>query len=98
MRIREIGLVLVLVSKAFVANADTPSMTNGCAVGGAPGQQLPPQQQPAQMDCRPFNQQGTTCQQVGFAEGQYGAPWGQQSGYFVCVDRCLHWAGWGANR
>lgn len=64
------------------------------AVQHEEAQQTTATQLPAQQDCRLFNQSGTTCAQVGFAEGQYGAPWGQQSGFFVCVDRCLRWVGW----
>jgi len=42
--------------------------------------------------CRAYNRDGITCQQVGFYEGQIGAPWGWNAGEFLCVNGCLKWA------
>ena len=42
--------------------------------------------------CRAYNRDGITCQQVGFYEGQIGAPWGWNAGQFLCVNGCLKWA------
>jgi len=45
-------------------------------------------------DCRNYNRDGITCQQVGFYEGQSGAPWGYGAGQFRCTNGCLQWVGW----
>ena len=44
---------------------------------------------PVYNDCRAYNRDGVTCQQVGYYEGQVGQPWGFQSGTFRCVNQCL---------
>lgn len=106
MSIHKICVSFGLAAMPFAAHAIGHSLTNGCSIGSPSsqqevisqqtGQQGTTQQQTAQQDCRPYNQSGTSCAQVGFSEGQSGAPWGQQFGFFVCYDRCLHWAGWAA--
>ena len=43
--------------------------------------------------CYAYNRDGVTCWQVGYVEGQRGAPWGEPAGQFLCVNSCLKWIG-----
>ena len=40
--------------------------------------------------CKTYNRDGVTCAQVGYVEGQQGAPWGLDHGQFRCMNGCLH--------
>ncbi|MBF0442453.1 MAG: family 16 glycosylhydrolase [Oligoflexales bacterium] len=42
-------------------------------------------------DCSSYNRDGKTCDEVGYAEGQTGEPWGIGNGFFQCVNGCLKW-------
>ncbi len=44
--------------------------------------------------CYNYNRDGISCSQVGFFEGQVGAPWGGIGGHFRCTTGCLQWVGW----
>jgi hypothetical protein len=46
-------------------------------------------------DCRYYNRDGITCNQVGFFEGQVGSPWGFDAGQFRCINGCLQYVGSG---
>jgi hypothetical protein len=43
--------------------------------------------------CFAYNRDGRTCSDVGFSEGQTGAPWGQGAGQFRCTSGCLQFVG-----
>ena len=45
--------------------------------------------------CFASNRDGVRCTDVGFFDGQIGAPWGPAAGEFVCADGCLKWIGVG---
>lgn len=101
MSISKTCLALMMAVMPMFASAHHTSMTNGCDMGAKHGshqydhhqQHYQHQAQDQQLDCRQHNRDGATCAQVGFGEGQTGMPWGQQSGMFVCVDRCLRYVG-----
>jgi len=41
--------------------------------------------------CFSYNRDGSTCQQVGYSEGQVGWPWGVRGGKFRCINSCLQY-------
>lgn len=57
---------------------------------GAPSECKHPSQK---NDCKDYNRDGITCDDVGFHEGQSGYPWGKKSGEFRCENGCLAWVG-----